>query len=171
MDLRIEHEISGLLDQVEAAILDPRTLVRLPTFAPAVAAARELTRRDRGDRVEREALYTADFVPAPLAAVIPRAWTTWIERTTWDRRRHAATFWVEPQLPPALRRRVSCSGNYELHERPGGRTRRLITGVLQIDAPVVGPGAEAVLARLICQQFAGEAAMLTAIVGGLDDRG
>ena len=38
--------------------------------------------------------------------------------------------------------------------------------VLQIDAPGVGPTAEAILARVIARQFAGEAALLGVLAGG-----
>ena len=166
MELRIAHEIAASLARVEAAVLDPALLRRLPAFAPGVVAARELTRHDHGDRVERAALYFAAFVPAPLRAVIPSAWASWIERSVWDRRAHAASFSVEPQIPPALRPRVVCRGCYALRALAADRTLRVITGVLQIDAPGVGPTAEAILARVITRQFAGEAALLGVLAGG-----
>jgi hypothetical protein len=161
MELRIEHEIAAPLARVEAALLGPSLLPRLPAFSASVAVARELTRRDRGDHVEREALYQAAFVPAALRAVIPRAWTTWIESTDWDRKRHCGQFRVEPQIP--LRQRVTCRGCYELLPLADDRTLRRISGVLQIAAPGVGRRAEAVLARVIAEQFAGEAALLAVL--------
>ena len=147
-------------------MLDPSLLRRLPAFAPAIAEAHERTRHDHGDRVEREAVYVASFVPAPLSALIPRAWATWIERTEWDRRSHQGTFCIEPQLPQTLRRRVTCHGCYELRALAEARTSRQIRGVLEIAAPGVGRRAEAILARVIAQQFAGEAALLTRLAGG-----
>ena len=166
MELDIVHEIAASLARVEAAVLGPALLQDLPRFAAGVARVRVLRRREDGDRIEREAVYTAAFIPAPLSAVIPRAWTTWIEHTEWDLRGHAARFRVEPQLPAALRRRVRCCGDYRLRALTADRTGRRITGVLEIFAPGVGRRAEAVLARVIAQQFAGEAALLAVLTRG-----
>lgn len=162
MQLSITHDIPAPLARVEAALLDPQLLARLPAFAAAIADARELARRVEGDLLTREALYAAAFIPAPLVPLIPRAWATWIERTTWDRRAHAGNFTVLPQIPLALRRRVTCRGTYTLLPR-GASTRRIVAGELRIDAPLVGRRAEAVLARVIDDQFAGEAALLAAL--------
>jgi len=159
----VEHEIAAPLARVEAVVLGPTLLARLPGFSAAVAEARELTRHDHGDWVERTARYVAASVPAPLAAVIPRAWATWIERTTWDRRSHRAQFVIEPQLPGLLRRRVDCHGDYELLALAEDRTLRRITVVLRIAAPGVGRTAEAILARVITEQFAGEASLLAVL--------
>lgn len=164
--LRIEHEIAAPLARVEAAVLDPELLRRLPAFASAVAEARELSRHDHGDRIEREALYAAAVLPAFLTAVIPRAWTTWIERTEWDRRTHSATFCIEPQIPRALRRRVSCHGRYELRALSAARTARTVTVFLQIVASGASRRAEAVLAQVITRQFAAEAALLGLLARG-----
>lgn len=166
VELRIVHEVAAPLERVEAAILDPRALARMPEFAPAIAEAHELSRRVEGEAVERVAFFRAAAVPAALTAVIPLAWSTWIERTRWDLRAHAASFVVEPQLPASLRRRVACSGCYALEPRGPGRTLRSIVGELRIDAPVVGSRAEGVIARVIAAQFAGEAALLAALAGG-----
>ncbi len=160
MDFRILHEINASLAQVEAAVLDPSLLRRLPAFTSMVAEAHERARHDHGDRVEREAVYVAAFVPAPLIAMIPPAWATWIEHTEWDRRAHTAVFRIEPQLPLALRRRITCHGRYALRPLSEACTSREITVVLEIAASGVGRHAEAILARIITQQFAGEAALL-----------
>ena len=166
MEFHVVHEIAASRARIEAAVLDAGLLRRLPAFTSAVAEAHELTRHDHGDRVEREALYVAGFVPAPLAALIPRAWTRWIERSVWDRGTHAASFVIEPQIPRALRQRVVCRGSYELRALAPERTSRVIAGVLEIAAPGVGRFAEVVLVRLIAQQFAGEAALLGLLAGG-----
>ena len=166
MDLHIEHEIAAPLATIEAIVLDAALLARLPAYAPAVARAHERARRVRGDRVEREAVYAARFVPAALDGVIPRAWTTWIERTCWDRTTHAATFSIEPQIPGALRRRFACEGRYSLHAVDAARTRRRIVGALRVDAPWIGRRVEAALAAVIAGQFAGEAALITALAAG-----
>jgi hypothetical protein len=163
MHFQFDHEIDASLARVEAALLGPELLRRLPEFSPAIAMACVLTCHDHGDRVEREALYSAAFVPEPLAAVIPRAWTTWIERTQWDRRTHAGSFCIEPQIPALLRRRVTCHGDYVLCALAAQRTSRRISGALEIAAPGVGRRAEVLLARLIAQQFAGEATLLGAL--------
>ncbi len=91
-----------------------------------------------------------------------RSWW-WIERTRWDRRSHRAQFVIEPRLPGPLRRRVDCHGDYELLALAEDRTLRRITVVLRIAAPGVGRTAEAILARVITEQFAGEAALLAAL--------
>jgi hypothetical protein len=162
MELSITHDIDAPLAAIEAALLDPQLLARLPAFAAAIASAREFARRVEGDVLARDALYVATFVPAPLVPFIPRAWATWIERTAWDRRTHSGSFVVEPQIPLALRRRVTCRGTYTLRAR-GRSTRRTIAGELRIDAPLIGRRAERVLARVIEDQFAGEAALLAAL--------
>lgn len=165
MELRIEHEVPAAIERVEAARLDPAALRRLPEFAPGIAEARELSRERHGDVVERVAYCRAAFVPGPLVALIPVAWTSWIERTAWDLRARAASFSVEPQIPRALRRRVACEGRYRLIALDERRTLRAIEILLRIDAPVIGRKAEAVVARMIAQQFAGEAALLAALAG------
>jgi hypothetical protein len=166
MELRIEHEIAAPLASVEAAVLGGDLLPRLPTYASVIASAVERTRRARGDLVEREAVYLAAFVPQPLAAVVPRAWATWVERTCWDRRTHAATFSIEPQIPRPLRRLVACAGRYALLSITADRTLRRISGELRIDAPGLGRLAEAALVRIVARQFAGEAALLAALARG-----
>lgn len=166
MDLQLTHEIAAPRERVEAALLGRQVLARLPAFAPVIREARELSRSGEGGALLRVALYRAAFVPAPLAALIPSAWATWIERTRWDLRAHAADFVVEPQIPPALRRRVVCRGCYALLDAGPARTRRTIAGELRIDAPVVGRRAERILARVVAQQFAGEAALLEQLARG-----
>lgn len=165
MELRIEHEVPAAIDRVEAARLDPALLRRLPEFAPGIAEARELSRERLGDAIVRVAVCRAAFVPGPLVALIPAAWTTWLERTRWDLRTRTASFTIEPQIPRALRRRVGCAGRYALVAVGERRTRRTIEVALRIDAPVIGRRAEATLATMITQQFAGEAALLAALAG------
>lgn len=167
MELCIEHEIAAPLARVEAIVLGPALLRMLPTYAPVIASAVERARRDHGRIVEREAVYRAAFVPQALAAVIPSAWATWVERTRWDRLAHAATFSIEPQIPGPLRRLVACAGQYTLQTVDPCRTLRRVTGVLRIDALALGRVVEAALARVIAQQFAGEAALLSALHAGM----
>jgi hypothetical protein len=97
--------------------------------------------------------------------VIPAAWTSWIERIRWDRRTRTATFAIEPQIPPPLRRRVVCEGHYALTAIGERRTRRTIDIRLRIDAPVIGRRAETILGSMIAQQFAGEAQLLAELAG------
>jgi hypothetical protein len=165
VELRIVHEIAAALERVEAAVLEPRLLERMPAFAPAIVEARELSRRADEAVVERVAFFRAGALPGALTALVPGLWTTWIERTRWDLRAHAASFVVEPQLPEALRRRVVCGGCYSLEARGPGRTRRAVVGELRIEAPVIGRRAEVVIGRVIAAQFAGEAALLAALAG------
>lgn len=166
MNLHIEHEIPASLLRVEAAVLNPALLRRLPTRTPLIVRAEQRSRREFGGRVEREALYVATEAPPPLHLVIPRAWSSWIERTCWDLRAHAATFSIEPQIPPSLRRRFTCEGSYALHAAGDRRTRREITGTLRIDAPVLGRRVEAALVPVITRQFAVEAALLAELAAG-----
>lgn len=165
MELRIEHEVAAAIERVEAARLDPTLLRRLPEFAPGIAAARELSRVQDGPVIERVAECRAAFVPGPLVAVIPTAWTTWLERTRWDLRTRSASFEIEPQIPRVMRRRVACAGRYALTAIAERRTLRTIEVRLTIDAPVIGGRAEVVVGRMIGQQFAGEAALLAALAG------
>lgn len=168
MELHIEHEIGAPIERVEAARLAPGTLERLPEFAPGIAEARELSRERTADVIERVALCRAAYVPPRLRAVIPAEWTSWYERTRWDLRARTATFTIEPRIPPALRRRVVCEGDYRLSALAGGRTRRAIDVRLRIDSPVIGRRVEAILGRLLEQQFAGEATLLGELAGGAE---
>ncbi len=160
MHFRFEHTIDAPLGPVEDALLHPRMLAWLPAYAPLVGSAELLGRREAGDTVERTAWFRVSSLLATFRRLMPPGAGQWADWVRWDRRTHAGSFRIEPNLGPELRRRFACGGTYRLEPVGPSTTRRVVEGRLRIDAPGVGAALERVLAAMMARQFSGEARLL-----------
>lgn len=148
----------------------PRALVeRRLLSAERIAAAPDTMRTVReatllgSERGERVITYAARFVvrDTVLPAALRRfaSAVAWVERVTWSLDAHVGDFVVEPELPPALKKRVRCMGHYALHAPDPLRTTRTVEIELAIAVPfaAVRDAAEGAVRTLLEAHFDDEA--------------
>lgn len=162
MEFHLEHALPCPLAAVEHVLLSPGFVTELAARARALSEARLVHYADAGATLSRETWYRADAARliGPFARLGVLAWT---ERVEYVRAEHAGSFTVVPDVGRALRRRVRCEGRYELAvaDGPAGAaTRRVVRGVIDVRAPLVGRAAEERVVAMLRELFDDEAALL-----------
>jgi len=103
---------------------------------------------DDGDVVYQRAQYVyGGIVPPPVRRFV-RGPVSWVDESTYERRRHERRF----RLDPAGVRRVECAGSCRFEPaRPG--CRMAVEGDISVHLPVAGPAAERRLVPALEQYF------------------
>jgi hypothetical protein len=149
----ISHELDAPLDAVELAVLSPDLGAMLSrelgpaaggagkpraSFSPAIESVETLEHVFKDGELRRVLRFQAN---APLAMfrghAIARDAMAWDERSIYRLADHASTWEVLPKVE--WRRFVRSEGTYRLEAFEPGRTRRTVTGDLEIHLAVFGP--------------------------------
>ena len=83
----------------------------------------------------------------------------WDEHSIYDLKKHSAKWTIVPKVKPAWRKFFHSEGTYELIPTETG-TRRVITGELDLNVPVVRQVAERMILAEVKKTFDAEAATL-----------
>ncbi|HEY0707033.1 MAG TPA: hypothetical protein VGG33_09555 [Polyangia bacterium] len=161
MQFHFEHRIAAPLAAVEAAVLDPERLERLPTISPFIRTATLLSWRDLGDTVERRAELRAEGLRKQVGPWFPFDQVEWRDHIVWNRQTHFGTFEIDPRLPLGLRSQVICRGVYRLAEDGPSATHRFIEGEVEVDLPALGDIIVEAIVRLIRIHFDHDVGLLT----------
>ena len=156
MRFTARQDVPAPLAEVEDALLDPAFLARLAEL-PRLGRPRLLATETDGDVVRQQVRYrfSGDLAPAVTAVVDPDK-LTWVEDTTYDRRRHRGEHRI---VPDHYRDRLRASYTTQLEEHGGG-TRRLVEGDLRVRFPLVGGRVERAIVSGLVEHAGLEAGVL-----------
>jgi hypothetical protein len=161
----IAHEFDIPLDALELAVVSPNLIVRLDSTVRARAVGIEkITERKHAlhegvlDRVWH---YQAN-VPLPQFArgYVTRGMCAWDEESVYDMARHEGRWKIVPNVKPEWQKYLAASGKYAVEALGGGRSRRLVTGDIELRVRVVRQMAERLLVGEVKKAFEAEAATL-----------
>jgi hypothetical protein len=137
LHFEINHEFDAPLDAVELAVLSPdlgQMMARLLSTIESVETLEHVIERGELRRVLR---FQAN---APLAIFkgvnVAREAMSWEEESIYRLAEHASTWSVAPPRQE-WRRYFRSKGTYRLESAPEGRTRRTVSGQIEIKAGVL----------------------------------
>ena len=168
MRFEISHEFDAPLDVLELALMSPELPARLTDHGDMFESV-ETVQHDVGDKIfERIWKYQAR---TPLSLLkgydITRDMLTWEEHTSYNLTEHTAQWHVVPRpgIDPdaSWRKHFNAQGNFQLDPLSDGRTRRTVSGDLEIKVKVIGRAIERVAMKELRRAYDVEAEALRSL--------
>lgn len=161
MHFEIVHEFDIPLDALELAVISPTLSQSLAKRLSNIESVHQREHALSGNRLERVWSYKANVrLPAFARAYVTPEMCAWDERTTYDIRRHASDWHIVPHVKPEWRKYFAASGTYALGNLASGRTRRKVTGSIELRVPVFRQIAEKLMVAEVQRMFDAEAETL-----------
>lgn len=147
MRFEIAHEFDAPLDAVELAVLSPhlgsmlaRSLVSAASATASMASIESVETVEHvleGGELRRVLRFQAS-APLPLfkGHAVARESMAWDEHSTYRLATHSSQWTVLPRRE--WRRYVRSEGTYRLERIEGGRTRRVVSGEIEVKLAVLG---------------------------------
>ena len=168
MRFEISHEFDAPLDVLELALMSPQLPARLADHGDMFESI-QTVQHDVGDKTfERIWKYQAR---TPLALLkgydITRDMLTWEEHTSYSLSEHTAHWRVIPRpgIDPdaSWRKHFNAEGKFRLDPLSDGRTRRTVTGELEVQVKVIGGAIERVAVTELRRAYNVEAEALRSL--------
>jgi hypothetical protein len=136
MRFESRQRISGTVDEVERAMLDPRYPEFLLKNHGVLLEVQQLELKDEGDKVRRKVRYR----PKPVIATIgpkrvPPEWFAFVETSTYDKKKKELTFSNVPTSNTISKMLVN-TGTLKLRD-VGGMTERSMDGEISLKLPLL----------------------------------
>ena len=158
MQFEISHEFDIPLDALELAVISPTLCQKLAHRLPNMESVHQKEHVLKDARLERVWSYRANVkLPAFARAYIKPEMMAWDERSTYDIRKHASEWNIVPHVKPEWRKFFAASGSYVLTTLASGRTRRTISGSIDLRLPVFRQVAEKLIVAEVRRTFDAEA--------------
>jgi hypothetical protein len=137
MRFESRQRITGTVDEVERAMLDPRYFEFLLKHHGVLLEVQPVEVKDEGDKVRRKVRYR----PKPVIATIgpkkvPPEWFAFIETSTYDKKKKELTFTNVPTSNTISRMLVN-TGTLRLRDAGGGATERTMEGEISLKLPLL----------------------------------
>jgi hypothetical protein len=134
MRFESRQRITGTVDEVERAMLDPRYFEFLLKHHGVLLEVQPVEVQDQGDKVRRKVRYR----PKPVIATIgpkrvPPEWFAFVESSTYDKRKKELTFTNVP-TSNAISKMLVNTGTLKLRDL-GGLTERTMEGEISLKLP------------------------------------
>lgn len=160
MQFEIVHEFDIPLDAIELAVLSPRLIdqlaPRLRNMETVSQSSHELT----DGVLKRVWSFAANMkVPEFARPHVTKEMLRWDERTTYDLRKHEATWQIAPRVKPEWQKHFQAQGTYSLVPRGDG-SARIVRGELALVVPLVRAVAERLIVSEVKKTYDAEAATL-----------
>jgi hypothetical protein len=157
----ITHEFDIPLDALELAVISPNLCQRLATRLDNIEAVQQKEHVVSSSHLERVWARRANVkLPAFAKAYVKPEMMAWDERTLYDIEKHAAEWTIVPHVKPEWRKYFAASGTYSLVTLASGRTRRLVSGAIELRVPVLRQTAEKLIVAEVRKTFEAEAETL-----------
>lgn len=161
MHFEIVHEFDIPLDALELAVISPSLCQKLATRLPNVESVEQKEHLLGEARLDRTWSYRANVkVPAFARSYITPEMMAWEERTTYDIKRHTSDWTITPNVKPAWQKYFMARGRYTLASIGSGRTRRTVSGSVELRVRVVQKVAEKFIVSEMKKSFDAEAETL-----------
>jgi len=135
MHFRIEQRFGLPLDDVEAALYDPRFITRMAEL-PRLGNPQLLVHDIDGVTLHQQVRYAfAGQLSSSVRAVVDPDRLTWIEDSTTDLSAHRAEFRILPDHYASLLR---CNGTFALDPGANSGCVRVAEGEIKVSVPLVG---------------------------------
>ena len=161
MHFEIVHEFDIPLDALELAVISPSLCQKLAHCLPNMESIQQKEHVLRDDRLERVWSYRANArLPAFARAYVTPEMMAWDERSTYDIKRHSSEWTISPHVKPEWRKYFASSGTYHLTKLDSGRTKRTVSGIVELRVPVLRQVAEKLIVGEVKKIFDAEAETL-----------
>jgi len=116
---------------------------------PNVSTSKPIEEQDRGDKVFiKNEWCVHGQIPRAAQKIIRPEMLTFIEDSVWDRKKRVYSTKV---LPHHFKRQVNCRHKCEYFDNGDGRTKRIVSGFLEVKIPVIGQIFELAVIKYIKQ--------------------
>lgn len=157
MHFELTQRYEADADAVDRAYADPGlypTLVGLPKLGGIEVVGHD---GPPVSRMEVRFRFTG-HLPSAVTAVVHPERLTWVQETVHDRTDRSARFRLLPDHYPD---RLRCRGRYAVSDHAGG-SRRVVSGELQVRAPLVGSRVEQAIVSGLEEYLEAEAPVVDA---------
>ncbi len=158
MQFEFVHEFDIPLDALELAVISPNLHQALANRLPNIASVQQLEHVLMDGRLERVWSYRANVqVPAFARKHVTPEMMAWDERSTYEIKRHASEWTIQPHIKPEWRKYFAAKGTYALETLGSGRSRRTVKGSIELHVPLVQKMAEKLIVAEVKKTFDAEA--------------
>jgi hypothetical protein len=157
----VVHEFDIPLDALELAVISPNLFQQLSHRLSGIESVQQKEHVLTGGRLDRLWSYRANVrIPAFATKYVTPEMCAWDEKSTYDIKRHASEWTILPHVKPEWRKMFTARGTYVLEPLGSGRTRRTVSGSLELRVPLVRPVAEKLIIGEVRKTFNAEAETL-----------
>jgi len=157
----VVHEFDIPLDALELAVISPDLFQRLATRLSSIESVQQKEHILKDNTLERLWSYRANVrIPAFAAKYVTPEMCAWDEKSIYDIKRHTSEWTILPHVKPEWRKLFAAKGTYVLAQLDSGRTRRTVTGSLELRVPLVRQVAEKLIVGEVKKTFDAEAETL-----------
>lgn len=161
MHFEIVHEFDIPLDALELAVISPNLCQKLAHRLPNMESIQQKEHVLKDDRLERVWSYRANMrLPTFARAYVTPEMMAWDERGTYDIKKHASEWTISPRVKPEWRKYFASAGSYVLTTLDSGRTKRTVSGTVELRVPVLRQVAEKLIVGEVRKIFDAEAETL-----------
>lgn len=165
MHFEIAHEFDIPLDALELAVISPSLVDKFATTVHRLGVSiQQVTERSRSLKngtLERVWHYQANVrLPKFARGYVTPDMTAWDEQSVYEMGKHRGRWTIVPNIKPEWRKYISATGTYAIEPLGDGRSRRVVTGDLELKVRVVRQVAERLIVSEVKKAFEAEAATL-----------
>jgi hypothetical protein len=157
----VVHEFDIPLDALELAVISPNLFNELSSRLANIESVQQKEHVLKDGRLERLWSYRANVrIPAFATRYVTPEMCCWDEKSTYDIKRHASEWTILPHVKPEWRKLFAAKGTYSLAQLVSGRTRRTVSGSVELRVPLVRQVAEKLIVGEVKKTFDAEAETL-----------
>jgi hypothetical protein len=157
----IIHEFDIPRDALELAVISPTLCQKLAHRLSNMESIQQKEHVLSGDRLERVWSYRANIrLPQFARAYVTPEMMAWDERSLYDIKKHSAEWTINPHMKPSFRKYFASTGSYLLTTLDSGRTKRTVSGTVELRVPVLQQVAEKLIVGEVKRIFDAEAETL-----------
>lgn len=161
MQFEISHEFDIPLDALELAVISPNLCQKLAQRLPNIESVQQREHVLNDDGLERVWSYRANVkLPAFAQTYVKPEMMAWEEKSSYDLKRHASEWNITPHGKPEWRKYFTAQGTYGLVTLASGRTKRTVSGTVEVRVPVFRNVAEKLIVAEVKKTFDAEAETL-----------
>jgi hypothetical protein len=157
----VVHEFDIPLDALELAVISPNLFQELSKRLHSIESVSQKEHVLTGARLDRLWSYRATVkIPSVATKYVTPEMCAWDEKSTYDIKRHASEWTILPHVKPEWRKLFAAKGTYALAQLGSGRTRRTVSGSIELRVPLVRQVAEKLIVGEVRKTFDAEAETL-----------
>lgn len=161
MQFEVVHEFDIPLDALELAVISPNLFQELSHRLSGIESVQQKEHVLTNGRLDRLWSYRATVrIPAFATKYVTPEMCAWDEKSTYDIKRHTSEWTILPHVKPEWRKMFAARGTYTLTQLGSGRTRRTVSGSLELRVPLVRQVAEKLIVGEVRKTFDAEAETL-----------
>lgn len=158
MQFEVVHEFDIPLDALELAVISPNLFQELSKRLHSIESVSQKEHVLTDTHLERLWSYRANVkIPSFATKYVTPEMCAWDEKSTYDIKKHVSEWTILPHVKPEWRKMFTAKGTYALAQLGSGRTRRTVSGSIELRVPLVRPVAEKLIVGEVRKTFDAEA--------------